>query len=650
MREFSFQPLAGSSIRPRGWLRRQLRIQADGLTGHLSDIWADVGPNSGWLGGSGESWERGPYYLDGLLPLAYLLEDQELIARAAEWVEWTLDSQDEAGFFGPRANDDWWPRMVMLKALIQYHGFTGDPRVIPFMDRYFRYQLRTLPERPLTGWAVPRSGDNIYCVLWLYGKTQAGYLLELTEILHEQSTDWTSFFSDLPFHTSLEAYIPWQVLRELGHALVSDGNFRRTHTVNVAMGLKEPALYGLISGDARHQQAPRSGIDQLTRYHGLAHGVWSGDEHLSGANPTQGSELCSVVEYMFSLEMLAAISGQVFFADQLEKVAFNALPATIAPDWRSHQYDQQANQIRCSRRPRPWYNNGEDSNLFGLEPNYGCCTANMHQGWPKFVTHMWMRKGTDTLVAVAYGPNEVVHQLENGHHIRIVQDTDYPFDGEIVLHIETAQPTDFALMLRIPRWAEGASVRKNRTLLEGVIAGAFLTIPGSWEDGDTVTLDLPFEIRVTEWFNRSAAVERGPLLFALPIAEKRVRIPPRRPPEDQRANEAGFPDFAVHPRSDWNYALRLADGGVVVRDVQENAVGEQPFAPDTAPVEITVEARRLAQWKEARGNTSLIPFSPVRLDEGETVSIKLIPYGATTLRISQFPWSTGPDQRRSGSP
>src|SRR5579862_2386545 len=139
---FYFLPLG--SIRPQGWLKNQLEIQANGLGGHLDETWADVGPNSGWLGGKGESWERGPYFLDGLIPLAWTLNDDRLKAKAQRFVDWTLDHQAPNGMIGPASNDDWWPRYVILKALTQYQEFTGDARVIPVMDRYFRYQLGEL--------------------------------------------------------------------------------------------------------------------------------------------------------------------------------------------------------------------------------------------------------------------------------------------------------------------------------------------------------------------------------------------------------------------------------------------------------------------------------------------------------------------------
>src|ERR1700678_45730 len=125
----AFYTLPLTSVRPKGWLLKQLEIQANGLGGHLDEFWPDVGPESGWLGGNGESWERGPYFLDGLGPLAYLLGDGRLKAKAQKYIDWTLDNQAASGMFGPRSNDDWWPRFVMLKVVTQYQDGTGGPRV-----------------------------------------------------------------------------------------------------------------------------------------------------------------------------------------------------------------------------------------------------------------------------------------------------------------------------------------------------------------------------------------------------------------------------------------------------------------------------------------------------------------------------------------
>ena len=98
--------------------------------------------------------------------------------------------------------------------------------------------------------------------------------------------------------------------------------------------------------------------------------------------------------------------GDPAFGDRLERVAFNALPATFTPDMWAHQYDQQVNQVQCTINPEHmWSTNGPDSNLYGLEPNYGCCTSNMHQGWPKFASHLWMKTPDDGIAAVAYAPS-----------------------------------------------------------------------------------------------------------------------------------------------------------------------------------------------------------------------------------------------------
>ncbi|WP_407267930.1 beta-L-arabinofuranosidase domain-containing protein [Radiobacillus sp. PE A8.2] len=148
IRNASFHTLASGSFKPNGWLYEQMKIQANGLTGHLEEQWKDVGPDNGWLGGNGDS-----YYLDGLVPPAFIQEDENLIQKAQKWIEWTLNSQRDDGTFGPiklKQNNnefsekDWWQEIIMLKVLIQYKEASEDKRIVPFMQRYFQYFYSTL--------------------------------------------------------------------------------------------------------------------------------------------------------------------------------------------------------------------------------------------------------------------------------------------------------------------------------------------------------------------------------------------------------------------------------------------------------------------------------------------------------------------------
>lgn len=191
----AFHELPLGAIEPRGWLRDQLRLQADGLTGHLDEIWPDVGPDSAWLGGDGEDWERGPYYCEGLISLAYLPRDTLLLAKAQRWLDSVLASQRVDGQFGPTTNDDWWPRMVMLKVLAQYHDATSDPRVLPFMLRYCHYQYAHLPQRPLRDWGRARGADNALVVYWLFERANEEFLLGLADLILAQTEDWGPYMA-----------------------------------------------------------------------------------------------------------------------------------------------------------------------------------------------------------------------------------------------------------------------------------------------------------------------------------------------------------------------------------------------------------------------------------------------------------------------
>jgi len=600
----AYNPLPLGAVRPRGWLRKQLEIQADGLTGHLDEFWNDVGNNSGWLGGTGESWERGPYYLDGLLPLAYQLNDPKLIAKAQRWVDWTLNSQRADGQFGPPSNDDWWPRMVMLKVLTQYQEVSGDPRVIPLMTRYFAFEQKELPHRPLRDWGKYRWQDNVYSVLWLYNRTGDASLLSLAKLLHEQGYDWQAQFAGFAYTGKMD-----REMLGLGKPGAPPDRAMQTHGVNNAMALKASPLWWLVSGAPEDKAALAHQLAMLDQYQGLPNGMFSGDEHFAGTDPSQGIELCAVVEAMFSYEQAFAVLGYSSLADRLEKVAYNALPATLSDDMWSHQYDQQPNQIACTRAHRQWSTNGNDSNLFGLEPNFGCCTANLHQGWPKFVSSLWMTTRDGGLAVVAYAPSEA-HTKIGGADVVIEEDTEYPFRHSVHFVIHTSSPVAFSLELRTPGWAEGAPLKPiNRT----------------WKDGDTVDIDFQASPRVTHWFHNSAVFEYGPLVFSLPLEAQWKQM---------KSYAEKSADWQLETKAAWNY-------GVVASDcetrIATHALGAVAFDARQPALTLQVMGRLLKDWTWNENSAGPLPQSPVHSTSAEQ-TLTLVPYGSAKLRITAFPF------------
>jgi DUF1680 family protein len=393
------------------------------------------------------------------------------------------------------------------------------------------------------------------------------------------------------------------------------------------MALKTSAVWSLVSGNNLDREAIYRLLEVMDRYHLLPNGVHSGDEHYAGRNPSQGTELCAVVEAMFSLQNLIAIVGDPTFGDRLEKIAFNALPGTFTADMWAHQYDQQPNQVLCNIHPRDWSTNGPDSNLFGLEPHYGCCTANMHQSWPKFAANLWMATPDDGLAAVAYGPSEVTTLVGSGVRVRIVEDTEYPFRDTIQLKVSPETPVEFPLVLRIPQWAERTAIDVNGKPVGGIRAGAFYTLKRRWSRADVVDIRFPMAVRASEWYRKSVAIERGPIVFALKIGEDWRKIHDKAPAAD----------WEVHPTTAWNYGL-LIDEANPARSVEftQKAVSDYPFSPSGAPLEVKVKGRRIPSWKMVNGSAAAPPISPVSSKE-PLAALTLIPYGSAKLRITAFP-------------
>ena len=626
LEDLAFCPLPLGAIKPSGWLKAQLELQRDGLSGHLDEFWPDVA-QSGWIGGESEGWERGPYWLDGVVPLAYLLDDTNLRTKVKTWVDEILARQHDNGWLGPVQDPhhgyahDPWPVTIMFKALTQYAEATGDERVVPAMTRCLRKLERLLEARPLESWGHFRWADLVVSVQWLFDRTGETWLLSLAETLKQQGFDWRTHFEAFPF----TAKLPREACDFSNHG------------VNNAMGLKAPGVWSRLSGEEYDRKAVHNMIATLDRFHGQATGMFSCDEHLGGRSPVQGSELCAVVEYMYSLEVLLAVLGEPVLADRLERLAYNALPAALSPDMWSHQYDQQVNQVLCRQAAEagwrtgnpdgdtfPWTSNNPDANVFGLEPHFGCCTANMHQGWPKFAAHLWMRSTDGGLAAMAYAPSTVKTEIE-GVAVRVELETAYPFSGILTFHVHTDAAARFPLHLRVPGWAQGATLSVGGAKPHTVGAGDFHKVEREWSGDVAIVLELPLRFRSEERPGGAVALYRGPLLFALKVEEDWRHL----------RGEPPHNDWEVHPTTPWNYGLEL-DLERLESSVTSGSATDAPvFSPAGAPVVATARGRTLPDWKLFQNSAAPPPYP--KDSEEPLEDLTLIPYGCTALRIAEFP-------------
>ncbi|HBT86804.1 MAG TPA: hypothetical protein DEB12_13000, partial [Porphyromonadaceae bacterium] len=599
-----FMELPLGAVRPEGWLKDQLYKMKDGMTGHLDELYPEVmGSRNGWLGGNGDVWERGPYWIDGLVPLAYILDDEALKAKVQPWIEWTLQSQTDDGYFGPsedhepetglqRTNSkDWWPKMVVLKFMKQYYEATQDERVIPFMTNYFKYQLQELPETPLnnwTRWGQFRGGDNLMIVYWLYNITGDEFLLKLGDIITEQTTDWTNSFADGNMLNSLFS----------------------VHCVNLAQGMKQPLIRYQATKDTMHIDAVNKAYTDLKRAHGWPNGLYGADELLHYGNPTHGSELCTAVELMFSLEKMIEITGNVSWADWLERIAFNALPAQVTDNFDARQYYQQLNQVEVSNHPRNFVTsyNGTDQ-LFGLLTGYPCCTSNLHQGWPKFTKHLWYASDDNGLAALVYSPNTVTAKVGTGVTVSIQEKTNYPFEEEITFElniIDDVEKVEFPIHLRIPEWCESATIKINNEVWSQSEGNQLVKINREWESGDIVELILPMHVNISRWYEGSAAVERGPLLYALRMEENWTKVESDNP-------RYGKWYYEVHSNTPWNYCLKeesikkenISDHFQVIK----KGMNGFPWNVQNAPIQIKTKGKRMKEWQLYNGSAGPQPFS-----------------------------------------
>eukprot|EP00052_Salpingoeca_macrocollata_P011437 m.88145 g.88145 ORF g.88145 m.88145 type:complete len:735 (+) comp18056_c0_seq4:28-2232(+) len=704
LRPRAFTPLPAGSITPKGWFLKQLELQAEGLSGYLALFWPDIS-SSVWIGGTNDGGlhERTPYWLNGIVPLAFLLnsagrdlakpptpprknhtlckqnvdmrngdirflqvnnisechdlcvatpacvafvtdscsnqsvtcwlketvgaqtsascrclgfvppEPASVMGQAQRYLNYIMDQQTAAGWLGPddeKTGVMYWQNFNVLFALIQF--MEGAPentdRVVNVIHRYLAEAYSRMQHTPMVSWAAARGMDfalSVQYMLQFHPNGKEQMLSSMLDLIQQQTMDWETWFSAFKSGAS-------------------------PHGVNNAQALKSSAVWYVQTGNESFHQSSLQRMHNMDQTYGMPSGMFCADEILCDAPeqrmPSRGTELCAVVEAMFSYNTMFSVHGDVQFADRAERIAYNALPATWASkkggDMWNHQYLQAVNEITAqSQAEHVWGHDGPDAELYGLAPNYGCCTANFNQGWPKFANMLYFSVGDKGVAVGAYAPSVA----NFGSGVTVEVNTSYPFEDTVNIIVTTPYP--LPLYVRIPGWAHENQVAVNTSVLGTAPNGTMhkISLPAGHS---TVRLTFFPTVRLEQWYGKgSVSVHRGALMYSLPITGNYTVL--HTYPYDSR-------DYQVQPLDQWKFAL---DTSAFNYSQPGYVAGSAPFNHTDWACSVDASVRSFDAWPLEKGSAGAPPQGPVCTQSGcgTARSARLVPYGGTDLRISEFP-------------
>ena len=630
---------------------------ASGLAGHIHDFWVFVS-SSVWLypGGNGgvdysNSNEALPYWFNGMVPLAYSLDDQTLKDQVHSVASTILSLQQNDGWLGPEAagNRDFWARIPLLLGFTQLveANSTWEDSVLTSMRSFMTLANSMLknggegftncPGCDSFQWGQMRVGDMLITIQWLlerYPSDQDDLLWDNMQMFYDlNDMKWKDYYVQGTYQ-----------------AVVTNANFMYTHGVNVGQGLKQSSVYQRFLDDDSLTTSTMNAVDWTFRDHGAASGTIIADEAEQGLAPWSGSELCTAVETGYSLTYLYQTMGQNEFADRAERVIYNAMPAMLTGDKWAHQYMIQGNQ--------PWANNNTQdfeqnvqhvfttansglATSYGMEPQYPCCTANHPQGYPKLLSNSWVVVGSSGLGHALLGPSTVQTTLSGGN-VAITCNTNYPFSNNLEYKVNSDVPFD--LYLRVPGWAvsDSSSVQVGNAAATNVSPDSKGMHKVSLPKGASiVNYELGATIRTETRSNNTIAVYYGAMHYALEITTNVTSSYPHAygTPTGPGLDYLPYPqlrDYYFTPWSPWG--VTIDTNSLVYHGMDDgDTLPDLVFDTNVAPAYITFQGCQII-WPRYLDIDTTPDWAPEdRTCFDDVAEYRLIPFGAAKLHMSDLP-------------
>jgi hypothetical protein len=608
------QDIGIEGMKAEGWMKEVLTTQRNGLTGHIQVAGAPF-DKEGWGDATQkkmdrwEDFEQTGYWADGALRCGYLIDDPELTQRVKEWIDFQIDHPKEDGFIGPELHN-LWPHVVFFRVIMAEYSRNPSPKIIKALSNHYKNAARsqTLIKTGGPEWDFnERTMLHIEMLCWLYQQTNDAFFIEKAENTYKAFCSRKSPFT-------MQAFLSDEV--------------PIVHSVSSFETLKIPVILYINTGKKEYLDAAIHGIQKVYKYHGLADGIPSGNEAHDGNMPNEVHETCCVSDAQWALGYFLQATGDVQWADLMEKICFNAAFSVVWKDFKSLQYYSSPNQVIAKNNSSfCMYVGGQDRMAYRIAHGPACCNGNMNRMIPLFCSRQWMKKGDNGIVAAMYAPSSFTTKLKGSkNEITIQEETNYPFEETIRFRMKMKRSTPFSFWLRIPQWCKGASITVNGQAADIVCkAGTFVEVQRKFSDGDIIELKLPMKAKSVSMPYDGVAFERGPLVFSLNVkAQEEIT-------ETRELDGIKFQSRILTPLSEWNYAPVDTENIEVVNSNDYSNI----WNPEMTPVRLKVKAVTVTNWQLYRDNFT--PYMPSVIRKGEEKVIELVPVGTTVLRMTVFP-------------
>jgi len=653
-----FNELPITSIQPKGWLKKTLETQRDGLTGHLENakypfdaIWWGADSTAG--NKSTEKWwpyEQNGYWIDGMVRTGYLLHDKFLIDKSTSKIDYVLNHPDRQGYLGPRFmkasfEGDRWADLVFFRAVLAKYSATGDAGILKKLKQHYFSDY------------YPHSGSrevmNTEIMLGIYRQTGD------TALLNWAIKVYNGFIKRFDGKDGTPAYY----LRDEPSI---------AHGVTYNELAKLGSLFYMATGDQNYLKPSVEAYKRIDKYHMMVDGVNVSSEKLrTPVDALQGHETCDISDMTWTLGYLLMATSNVDYADKIERAMFNAAPGVTTADFKALQYFSSVNQVIVDKSSAHIpQGTGGGSMSFSPNPYTECCPANVTRMMPNFAARLWMSDQNKGLVAAMYAPSKVTYQVgKKQNTVSIEEVTTYPFSDKIEFVFLMKDKTEFPFSFRIPQWCKKPIILLNdQKMTLDAKSGNYITLSRTFSNKDKITLILPQEFKLQTSVDGGISVERGPLLYALKIEEG------WQVDKNDKRSTPEFPSYNLYAKSPWNYALCLNYNDLSAQiKIINKEMTDDPWSINTSPIELKVPAKLVNGWvlekkteiieenwqairnekglvarwemvglKTVKGNYTFTPALPSAESLREMVDSKiqqitLVPFGCTKLRITIFP-------------